>query len=79
MAPTVLVTGCSAGGIGYALCVAFREAGCNVIASARRKEAMAGLEERGCELLEMDVADEASVRSAASVIERADILVNNAG
>lgn len=77
--PTVLITGCSAGGIGHALCIAFADAGCNVIATARRMDAMSGLRERGIECAELDVTSDASVRSAQSVIARADILVNNAG
>lgn len=40
---------------------------------------MTGLRERGCELVELDVTSDASVRSAESVLKRVDILVNNAG
>ena len=39
----ILVTGCSEGGIGYALCKAFASKQCRVFASARRLEAMEGL------------------------------------
>ena len=81
--PVVLVTGCSAGGIGYELCVAFARAGCRVFATARRAEAMAGLEAHGCTLLTMDVTSDASVKAAvAKVVSESgglDYLVNNAG
>jgi NAD(P)-dependent dehydrogenase (short-subunit alcohol dehydrogenase family) len=54
-----------------------------VYASARKLEAIAGLEREGCRLLELDVADEASRRAAVSSIEERDgalyALVNNAG
>ena len=81
--PVVLVTGCSEGGIGWHLCIAFAAAGCQVFATARKKGKMAGLAERGCTLLDMDVTDEASIARAVRVImEQApgiDVVVNNAG
>lgn len=81
--PVVLVTGCSAGGIGYELCVAFARAGCRVFATARRAEAMAGLEAHGCTLLTLDVTSDASINAAVAKVvadaSRLDFLINNAG
>lgn len=80
---TVLITGCSKGGIGYFLCEEFVKAGCKVFASARRLEAMRGLDALGCTLLQLDVQSEASCKKAVqAVIAEAghiDVLVNNAG
>ncbi|ORY97353.1 hypothetical protein BCR43DRAFT_489644 [Syncephalastrum racemosum] len=79
----VLVTGCTAGGIGHGLCKQFASQGCRVYASARRVESMDGLEELGCSLLALDVNSEASIKAAIDkIISEAghiDILVNNAG
>ncbi|CDH50848.1 uncharacterized oxidoreductase-like [Lichtheimia corymbifera JMRC:FSU:9682] len=81
MAPVVLVTGCSTGGIGHGLCKQFAAKGCRVYATARKVENMTGLE--GCELVALDVNDPASVNAAVErVISKEghiDILVNNAG
>ncbi|TFK88664.1 NAD-P-binding protein [Polyporus arcularius HHB13444] len=79
----VIVTGCSAGGIGSALCAEFAKRGCKVYATARRLEAMASLTHANIEHLRMDVTDDNSVNSAIEeVIQkegRIDMLVNNAG
>jgi 1-acylglycerone phosphate reductase len=79
----VLVTGCSQGGIGYALCVAFSKRGCRVFASARKLEAMGGLPELGVETLPLDVTDAASRQAAVDAVisqaGRIDVLVNSAG
>jgi NAD(P)-dependent dehydrogenase (short-subunit alcohol dehydrogenase family) len=81
--PVVVVTGCSEGGIGWQLCVAFAAAGCRVFASARRLEAMRGLEAHGCTCLALDVTAEASIKAAVAEVlaqaGRVDVLVNNAG
>jgi NAD(P)-dependent dehydrogenase (short-subunit alcohol dehydrogenase family) len=66
--PVVLVTGCSAGGIGHTLCLEFAARGCRVIASARRPERMAGLEVAGCTLLALDTADAASIDAAVAKV-----------
>jgi len=80
----VLITGCSAGGIGDALAREFHRRGLRVIATARRLEAMAGLAAQGIETLELDVTDDESVRKTREATAKLtggklDILVNNAG
>jgi NAD(P)-dependent dehydrogenase (short-subunit alcohol dehydrogenase family) len=50
-----------------------------VFASARRIESIEGLRDEGCELLELDVADDESRRTAAAATGGVDVLVNNAG
>ena len=54
-----------------------------MFASARRVEDIAGLEARGCRLLQLDVTDEDSMRAAVTAVETATgavgALVNNAG
>ena len=82
MQRTVLVTGASAG-IGYAAAELFLKKGYKVYAGARRSEKMAPLRDKGAEIFPLDVADEASLRAAASrILDKEgslDILVNNAG
>ncbi|MEO5574718.1 MAG: oxidoreductase [Gaiellaceae bacterium] len=78
----VLVTGCSSG-IGRATAERLARAGWMVYASARRLESLAGLEESGCRLLQLDITDDASMRAAVERIEQEEgavgVLVNNAG
>ena len=77
-----LVTGASAG-IGEAIAHSLAAAGYAVYAAARRVQRMSALEEAGMTALEMDVTDEASMRSGIDRIlaetGRLDVLVNNAG
>ncbi|KAI0639988.1 NAD-P-binding protein [Trametes polyzona] len=80
----VLVTGCSRGGIGFALCEEFASRGCIVYAAARRLESMNGFTHENIHpLAPVDVTDDANVREAVdTVISREghiDVLVNNAG
>src|SRR5215204_1903113 len=78
----VLITGCSSG-IGGATAGRLADVGWKVYATARQVEAIAPLEEQGCELLPLDVTDEDSMRSAVDEVERREgavgVLVNNAG
>ena len=57
--------------------------GHRVYATARRLDDLAGLAERGCRTLSLDVTDEQSMRSAVAAVEEAEgavgVLVNNAG
>lgn len=79
----VFVTGCSKGGLGYAMCEAFAKSGCTVYATARHLDRMAGLDTLGCHLLQLDVIDEAAVQQTISKVVdeqgKIDVLVNNAG
>jgi NAD(P)-dependent dehydrogenase (short-subunit alcohol dehydrogenase family) len=78
----VLITGCSSG-IGRATAEHLAARGHRVYASARRLEAIADLEARGCRTVALDVTDEDSMRAAVESVERAEraigVLVNNAG
>ena len=76
---TVLITGCSEGGMGAALAVAFQEAGLRVYATARDPSRMTSLEGAGIETLTLDVLSAESIAACVSKIPSLDILVNNAG
>lgn len=81
---TVLITGCSEGGIGHSLALEWQGKGHRVFATARRLEAMSSLSAVGIECLAMDVTDTASLQSAKEEVEQKtggtlDVLVNNAG
>jgi NAD(P)-dependent dehydrogenase (short-subunit alcohol dehydrogenase family) len=78
----VLVTGCSSG-IGRATAERLAARGFTVYATARRVEAIADLETRGCRVLALDVTDEDSMRAAVATVQdeqgAVGALVNNAG
>jgi NAD(P)-dependent dehydrogenase (short-subunit alcohol dehydrogenase family) len=80
--PAVLITGCSSG-IGHATALRLAAHGHTVYASARRPDSIADLEERGCQLLALDVTDDESMRAAVEAVEAEQgvvgALVNNAG
>ena len=76
---TVLITGCSDGGLGAALAVAFHNAGLYVYATARNPSKMAHVTSLGIETRTLDVQSETSIAECVDSISHLDILVNNAG
>lgn len=78
----VLITGCSTG-IGRVTAERLADNGWKVYATARDVEKIRPLADRGCELLPLDVTDEASTRAAVEEVEGREgavgVLVNNAG
>ena len=81
---SVLITGCSEGGIGHSLALEWNTKGYQVFATARKLESMTALKAAGIECLAMDVTDFASLKSVKETVEERtsgtlDILVNNAG
>ena len=81
---TVLITGCSPGGIGHELAKAFHLRGLRVFATARNEKALADLTAVGIEALSLEVnSPEGILDVKRHVSERTggslDYLVNNAG
>ncbi|KAG7006544.1 hypothetical protein G7Y79_00014g037190 [Physcia stellaris] len=82
---SVLITGCSAGGIGSALAESFHKRNLRVFATARDLSKMSHLEILpNVTLLSLDPTSEPSVRAALDILEAQtgstlDYLVNNAG
>lgn len=81
---TVLITGCSPGGIGYALAKQFHSKGLHVFATARNEKAVTDLSSLGIEVLQLEVTSPKSIADVKRHIsERTngnlDYLVNNAG
>ena len=78
----VLITGCSSG-LGEATALLFRQAGFLTVATARDPSKLDKLSEAGCEILPLDVTDEASRQSVVKEVERRHgpigVLINNAG
>jgi len=78
----VLITGCSSG-IGRATAEHLAAKGHPVYASARKLEAIADLDAKGCRTIALDVTDEESMRHAVESVEEEagaiGALVNNAG
>ncbi len=81
---TVLVTGCSDGGTGSALAIAFHQAGWRVFATARNPSKMSSAATAGIETLTLDVQSQESLSSCVAAVAKLtggslDALVNNAG
>ncbi|ORY81522.1 hypothetical protein BCR37DRAFT_380423 [Protomyces lactucae-debilis] len=82
---TVLITGCSDGGIGESLALEFANRGCHVFATARKVENMGNLSHvPTITLLALDVNDKKSIEECRAYVEkstagRLDFLVQNAG
>lgn len=82
MSKVVLITGCSSG-IGKALALEFLNNEFKVIATARNKEDILYLEEKGCHTELLDVTNNHDqvrlIENAVKTFGKIDILINNAG
>ncbi|QIX02144.1 hypothetical protein AMS68_007661 [Peltaster fructicola] len=81
---SVLITGCSDGGLGSALALAFHKRGYRVVASARNVAKMGQMKAAGIETVTLDVQSEESIKEAVAEVTKVlggqlDFLVNNAG
>ncbi len=81
---SVLITGCSQGGIGSALVLEFQSRGLHVFATARHLSKMDHLLNMpNVTLIRLDVTDEASIEAAVTQVRartgKLDYLVNNSG
>ena len=82
---SVLITGCSAGGIGFALAQEFQKRNFHVFATARDPAKMSQLDKKPhATLITLDVASLSSVQKAVEIVRAhtggtLDYLVNNAG
>ncbi|KAL9043793.1 MAG: hypothetical protein Q9214_003030 [Letrouitia sp. 1 TL-2023] len=78
---SVLITGCSDGGLGAALAIAFHSANLHVYATARNLSKMSHLASLGIETLQLDIQSSSSIAACVSTLDTSslDILVNNAG
>jgi hypothetical protein len=82
---SVLITGCSDGGIGSALALTFQQRGFQVFATARDIEKMSELKVlENVILLALDITNVEQIRESVDVVTKAtggtlDYLVNNAG
>ena len=81
---TVLITGCSKGGIGDVLAREFRRRGLRVFASARNPDKMQHFADLKIETLVLDVTSKASIEAGVEAVRaatdgRLDYLINAAG
>ncbi|KXJ89918.1 short-chain dehydrogenase/reductase [Microdochium bolleyi] len=86
---TVLITGCSAGGIGASLALEFHRRGHRVFATARDMAKMSDLAAAGVTCLALDTTSASSITAAVAHVTRdlsssspapgLDVLINNAG
>lgn len=82
---SVLITGCSDGGIGSGLALDFQQRGYRVFATARNPEKMAALEDLpNVTLLTLDVVNKVHIKAAVGAVSAQTdgtltYLVNNAG
>jgi NAD(P)-dependent dehydrogenase (short-subunit alcohol dehydrogenase family) len=84
MPKSILITGCSGGGIGYAIAHALKRRGHRVFATARKEQDVARLRGEGFEAYRLDVTDDATIAAALDAILKEtggtlDALFNNAG
>jgi 1-acylglycerone phosphate reductase len=82
--PTVLITGCSDGGLGSALALTLHGTGHRVFATARNPAKLANAKAAGIETVILDVLSESSIEKCVAEVRELtggslDVLVNNAG
>ncbi|KAJ9639764.1 hypothetical protein H2204_003557 [Knufia peltigerae] len=82
---TILITGCSEGGMGAALAMAFHKGGHHVYATARNPSKLSTLTAQGIRTITLDITSESSIASAVSSVSSSlpegkglEMLVNNA-
>ncbi|KAK2067747.1 hypothetical protein P8C59_001459 [Phyllachora maydis] len=81
---TVLITGCSDGGLGSYLALAFHQAGWRVFASGRNLSKLSKATAAGIETVQLDTLSDDSIAGAVAAVKKStgghlDALVNNAG
>lgn len=84
MPKSVLITGCSPGGIGHSLALAFQTQKLTVFATARQTSTISDLAARGITTLSLEVTSLESIQALKTEIEsrtggKLDYLINNAG
>ncbi|PYI07006.1 putative short-chain dehydrogenases/reductase [Aspergillus sclerotiicarbonarius CBS 121057] len=85
MAKTVLITGCSDGGLGAAMARVYQAKGFRVFAALRNQTKARSLTEiEGLEIVQLEVTSVESIEQCAKVVAKhtggtLDVLVNNAG
>lgn len=85
MSKTVLITGCSDGGLGAAMAKVYRTKGFRVFATLRNEAKAGSLATLdGIEIVELEVTSVESIRQCAGAVAKRtggtlDVLVNNAG
>ena len=75
---TVLITGCSDGGLGAALATAFHKAGLHVYATAQNDFKITQVASPGIKTLTLNVQFDSSIAACVSTLSDLDILINNA-
>jgi NAD(P)-dependent dehydrogenase (short-subunit alcohol dehydrogenase family) len=76
---TVLITGCSDGGLGAALAIALHKAGLYVYATARNVVKITQVSTTGIHTTSLNFTSETSIAACVARISSLEILVNNAG
>jgi NAD(P)-dependent dehydrogenase (short-subunit alcohol dehydrogenase family) len=81
---TILITGCSDGGLGSALALALKPFGWRVLGSGRDLSKLKALQDAGIECIQMDINSTESISKATDEVRKLtggslDALVNNAG
>ncbi|CEL10916.1 hypothetical protein ASPCAL14023 [Aspergillus calidoustus] len=81
---SILITGCSPGGVGHALALEFAAHGLRVFATARSTKSLSSLEGKGIETFPLDVTSADSIQALKKEIVtrtggKLDLLFNNAG